>query len=276
MRLLAALFAASLWLSVSSAKAEAPSPLVIGDTFTLDSKLLGEPRRINVYKPHVYTERIAGPLPVLYMPDGGLAEDFLHIAGLLQSQVDGGLMRPFLLVGIENTVRRRDLTGATDDPKDREIAPVIGGSARFREFIRDELMPSVKARYETTDETAIVGESLAGLFIVETFFEMPELFDTYIALDPSLWWNRKVWAREAVVRAKALPASARSNVLYLASSDEKGIAKPTAQLAAGLRRARPTLQCIYRPMPLETHGTLYHPAALQAFRTVFKPRPAAP
>lgn len=75
---------------------------------------------------------------------------------------------------------------------------------------------------------------------------------------------------------ETLPASARGKVLYLASSDEKGIAKPTAQLAAALQRARPALQCIHRPMPQETHGTLYHPAALQAFRTVFKPRPAAP
>jgi enterochelin esterase-like enzyme len=50
-------------------------------------------------------------LPVLYMPDGGMAEDFLHVAGLVQVSVGNGTMRPFLLVGIENTQRRRDMTG---------------------------------------------------------------------------------------------------------------------------------------------------------------------
>lgn len=252
----------------------AATPLVIGETFRIESKVLGETRRINVYQPHVYTEAITTPLPVLYMPDGGLAEDFLHIAGLLQSQVDGGLMRPFLLVGIENTVRRRDLTGATEDLKDRQIAPVTGGAPRFRQFIRDELMPQVRARYSTTAEAAIIGESLAGLFIVETYFEMPELFSTYIALDPSLWWNREYWSRHVDERARGLPASARSNRLFLASSDEPGIVKPTAELAARLRGSQPPLPCLYEPMPQETHGTIYHPAALKAFRTLFKPPPA--
>lgn len=255
----------------------AASPLVIGDTVTLDSSILGETRRINIYKPSVYGEAITVPLPVLYMPDGGLGEDFLHVAGLLQSQVDNGLMRPFLLVGIENTVRRRDLTGPTDEARDREIAPVTGGSAKFRAFIKDELMPSVTARYATTDETAVIGESLAGLFIVESYFEQPELFDTYIALDPSLWWNREVWARTAATRVKALPASTAGNVLFLATSDEKGISRPTAQLAAALQRAAPQRRTLHRPMPQETHGTIYHPAALLAFRTVFKPPvPAKP
>lgn len=266
--------------AITPARADSPTPataapLVIGETFRIESKLLGETRRINVYQPHVYSEAITTPLPVLYMPDGGLAEDFLHVAGLLQSQVDGGLMRPFLLVGIENTVRRRDLTGATEDPKDRQIAPVTGGAPRFRQFIRDELMPQVRARYSTTAEAAIIGESLAGLFIVETYFEMPELFSTYIALDPSLWWNRDYWSNHAAERARALPPAARSNRLFLASSDEPGIVKPTAELARVLQAATPALPCLYEPMPQETHGTIYHPAALKAFRQLFKLPPPA-
>lgn len=34
-----------------------------------------------------------------------------------------------------------------------------------------------------------MGESLAGLFIVETLLAEPVLFDHYVALDPSVWWN---------------------------------------------------------------------------------------
>ena len=81
------------------------------------------------------------------MPDGGMAEDFLHVAGLLQVSVGNGTMRPFLLVGIENTERRRDMTGPTEIADDKKIAPRVGGSAAFRKFIRDELMPLVKQRY---------------------------------------------------------------------------------------------------------------------------------
>lgn len=119
-------------------------PLVIGETFTINSKALGETRRINVYLPPGYRESPNMRVPVLYMPDGGIAEDFLHVAGLVQVSAGNGTMRPFLLVGIENTERRRDMTGPTEKEEDKKIAPRVGGSAAFRKFIRDELMAQVK------------------------------------------------------------------------------------------------------------------------------------
>ncbi|HEX7049967.1 MAG TPA: alpha/beta hydrolase-fold protein [Longimicrobiales bacterium] len=247
------------------------SPLVIGETFTIDSRVLGETRRINVYLPSGYSGTPEGPLPVLYMPDGGIREDFLHIAGLVQILVANGSMRPFLLVGIENTARRRDLTGPTENPEDRTIAPVVGGSAAFRNFIRSELMPAVEARYETTGETAIVGESLAGLFIVETFLLEPDLFDTYIAFDPSLWWNNGALVEHAAERIGA--AAGRS--IYLASSSQPDIAELTRKLADIMAaHAPPDVRWHYEAMPEETHATIYHPAALRAFRLLFEPEAA--
>jgi len=204
------------------------------------------------------------------MPDGGLAEDFLHVAGLVQVSVGNGTMRPFLLVGIENTQRRRDLTGPTDNPQDRRIAPVVGGSAAFRSFIRDELMPLVRSRYRTTDETAIIGESLAGLFILETLFLEPTLFDTYIAFDPSLWWNNEALVKTASEKLRAGMVGKRS--VYVAISGEPSLASPGEQLENVLRRHAPkNLIWRFERLPDETHGTIYHPAALQALRRLFKP-----
>ncbi|MGI4737856.1 MAG: alpha/beta hydrolase [Janthinobacterium lividum] len=254
--------------------AGSPTPLCIGQTFTLASAVLGETRRLNVYQPLGYSDSAAAALPVLYMPDGGLAEDFLHVAGLLEVLIGNGTMRPFLLVGIENTARRRDLTGPTTNAEDKKIAPRVGGSAAFRQFIRTELMPEVRKRYRTTSETAIVGESLAGLFVVETLLLEPDLFTTYLAFDPSLWWNNKYLNGQAeqVLRAYTGPAK----TLYLAASSQPDIAEDTRQLAATLRTvAQPAITWHYAPMPTETHQTIYHPAALQAFRLVFKP-PAKP
>lgn len=88
--------------SAQSPPGKAPAetaPLVIGETFTIPSKVLGEVRRINVYKPPGYAESGTLRLPVLYMPDGGIGEEFLHVAGLVQVSVGNGTMRPFLLVG---------------------------------------------------------------------------------------------------------------------------------------------------------------------------------
>ncbi|MBL0171198.1 MAG: alpha/beta hydrolase [Gemmatimonadaceae bacterium] len=256
---------------VTSLSATSATSLGVGETFTITSRVLGEVRRINVYAPPGYTGSPAAiRVPVLYMPDGGLAEDFLHVAGLVQVLVGNGTMRPMLLVGIENTERRRDLTGPTSNDDDRKIAPRVGGSAAFRSFLRTELMPLIASRYRTTGETAIVGESLAGLFVVETFLREPALFDAYLAFDPSLWWNSSdlVDHADALMRARG----ARRSTLFLANSDEPVIAGLTRRLATVLEQGEfPGLTWQYAPMPEEQHATIYHPAALRAFRAVFKP-----
>jgi uncharacterized protein len=258
-----------------SVNASEAAPLVIGETFTLQSGVLGETRRINVYAPFVYADSPGVRLPVMYMPDGGMREDFLHVAGLVQVLVGNGTMRPFLLVGIENTERRRDLTGPTEVEEDRRIAPRVGGSAAFRRFIRTELMPAVEARYRTTDETAIVGESLAGLFIVETFLLEPDLFDTYVAFDPSLWWNREGLVSGAGERLRAF--SGPEKRLYLANGSQSGIAEATRRFAEVLAaNPSPRVQWRHEEMPDETHATIYHPAALRAFRLLFRPGEGGP
>jgi hypothetical protein len=271
-----ALLASSPTAQEATVRASLATPLTIGETFTIESKVLGETRRINVYLPPPPYGQPEAKIahPVLYMPDGGIGEDFLHVAGLVQVSNFNSTMRPFILVGIENTERRRDLTGPTQLAEDRKIAPRVGGSALFRQFIRTELMPVVKSRYLTTDETAIVGESLAGLFVVETFFLEPDLFDAYIAFDPSLWWNH----RELLTKPlpKSVTTGTKHKTLYLSNSNEKDLAEVTRLLAERLQKSpAANLKVFYHPLTNETHATIYHPAALDAFRRLFKPPPAA-
>jgi hypothetical protein len=257
-----------LWLGFALTASAGAEPLVVGETFSLPSAALKEQRRINVYLPAAYDGKT--PLPVLYMPDGGVAEDFPHIMGLVQVLSGNGAMRPFVLVGIENTERRRDLTGPTDDPEDKKVAPRVGGSAAFRAFLRNELKPEIAKRYRVTDESAIVGESAAGLFVVETLLLEPDLFDTYIAVDPSLWWNGQDLTKRAADLFARLPKAKKA--LFLAGSDAQGNADVVKAFADELRKSAPSrLRWHYEPMPGETHMTIFHPAALKAFRKMFKP-----
>jgi predicted alpha/beta superfamily hydrolase len=268
------LIAIAIPVSLASAREQrAATPLAIGETFTIQSTVLDEERRINVWVPPAYAGSPDLRLPVLYMPDGGIGEDFLHIAGLLQVSIGNGTMRPFMLVGIENTERRRDMTGPTRNAEDRKIAPRVGGSEAFRTFIRTELMPEVRKRYRTTTETAIVGESLAGLFVVETLLREPALFDTWIAIDPSLWWNDEELVASAAERLRA--RSAGRETFYLTSSSEPGLADVARRFASVMKGGGfPGLVWHYEPLPAEGHSTIYHPAALRAFRLLFGPDPA--
>jgi len=246
------------------------APLAIGETFTMASKILGETRRINVYSARAWNVKPDAPLPVLFMLDGGVAEDFVHTAGLLQVSVASLVTRSFMLVGIENTQRRRDMTAPTENPEDKKIAPVVGGSAAFRRFIREELMPQVKARYSTTGETALIGESLAGMFVLETFLQAPEMFDTFIAIDPTLWWNNRHMLKTA---GDTLRSRKRlDKTLYIATSGEKGQPELAKQLENALGSVQVDgLRWQMAPMLEETHMTIGHPAAMRAFRSVFKP-----
>ena len=140
----------------------------------------------------------------------------------------------------------------------------MGGSAAFRRFLGEELIPAVEARYRTTGERAIVGESLAGLFIVETFLDQPALFSHYVALDPSVWWDAGAVLDSAPVRLAAFDPAPRT--LYLATSNVPDIAAGTARLAALLVFAAPPgLRWAYAPRPDLTHATIFRgvgPAAL--------------
>ena len=247
-------------------------------TLRVPSKVLAETRVINVYVPPEYDGKSTARYPVLYMLDGGEKEDFPHLSITLDALIRDKTIPPMLLVGIENTERRRDLTGPTTVDSDREIAPVVGESARFREFITKELKPQITMFYSVNEHSAIIGESLAGLFVVETLFLQPDLFDTYIAFDPSLWWNAEQWWREASTRLDgSIGIHAR---LFFAASADSAIS--SGHLADALcRNPLADFHWSYTAHPELRHDTIFRSlekdALIQAFSgsSIAKPDCAA-
>ncbi len=179
-------------------------PIPDHDNFKLESKILGESRTINVWTPPNYKSS-TDSLPVLYMQDGGLKEDFPHIANTLAKLIEAKSIRPIMLVGIENTDRKRDLTGASQTSKDEEFCPLTDGAKNFRGFITDELESNINKNHRTTNEKGIIGESLSGLFVYETFIKHPTDFDFYIAFDPALWWINHKLEKETAMDLKNFP-----------------------------------------------------------------------
>src|SRR6478672_9079126 len=111
---------------VSSAAVEVPraDSVLAHETFTIQSVAVGETRNINVYTPPPYRGS-SKKFPVLYMPDGGLDEDFPHVVRTVDSLIALHAIRPVIVVGIPNTQRRRDLTGPTRVKSDSAIAPRV-------------------------------------------------------------------------------------------------------------------------------------------------------
>ncbi|SDE03040.1 alpha/beta hydrolase [Kordiimonas lacus] len=250
-------------------------PVVIGHGFDLQTKVLGQTRRINVYLPPSY-EGGDKAYPVLYMPDGGVREDFIHIAGIASLAADYRKIREFILVGVENIDRYHDLLPPSATEIEFDRLKTAGGSDAFRTFLKDELIPYVNDHYRTTSERALMGESAAGLFVLETFLKDPALFSGYVAVSPSLWWDDQALAKEAPALIRANPAP-KGTHLFLTIGNEgqfgaEGAAmrEGTDMLAEALRAANPKgLNWTYAPMEQESHGTIFHPAALKAIRRIF-------
>lgn len=251
-------------LFVGCAHVRPADPIPPHETFTLDSKVLGEKRTINVSLPVGYDSNGKTKFDVVYMPDGALDEDFPHVANTLNDLMTRGEIPPVILVGIPNTVRRRDLTPPTEVESDKKVAPVVGGSAKFRQFIREELFPFIEAKYLATDKRSIIGESLAGLFVIETMFLEPEMFKGFIAFSPSLWWNDHELVKNAESRVSKV-----NGTLYFTVANETDIAPHTDELAKILERVKsPNLRSTYAPKPNERHDTIFRAAKEEGLKTV--------
>lgn len=110
-----------------------------------------------------------------------MQEDFLHVATDVDVSIRAGEMRPMIVIGIENTQRRRNMTGPTSADSDHKIAVHLEGSAAFSAFIANEQMTGTLHRCRTNSKTVTVGESLSDVFVAEAFFEQPKLVDIHIA-----------------------------------------------------------------------------------------------
>lgn len=165
----------------------------IGIIDTIHSKVLNEKRIINVYLPEGYDSKDTIKYPVIYLLDGSKDEDFIHVSGLIQYLSFPWInqTKPSIVIGIANVDRRRDFTYPTTVAKDKQDFPTTGSSEKFIHFIETELQPFVKTNFKTTTNKTIIGQSLGGLLATEILFKKPYLFNNYVIVSPSLWWDNE-------------------------------------------------------------------------------------
>lgn len=253
-------------------------PFVLGYTEEFYSKELKENRVLNIYLPDGYRESDTVRYPVIYLLDGAADEDFIHIAGLVQYNNFPWIDRvpKSIVVGIANVNRRRDFTFPTTVAEDKKLWPATGGSAAFIRFIEKELQPYVESRYRTGGGRALIGQSLGGLLATQILFEKPAMFDRYIIVSPSLWWDNGSLLQRmpAFAGARDLP----STQVYIGVGKEgltpgknPRIMEDDAKLLMGKLNAigHPSLKVFFDYLPAEDHATVTHPAVFNAFRLLY-------
>jgi predicted alpha/beta superfamily hydrolase len=257
--------------SVSVTAAAEPTPIQIGMSHTIESTALNVARTVTVVLPPSYAREPNRRYPLLFVIDGGVEQDLLHVAGVAQLGAMWGRNAEPIVVGIETRDRRRELVGPTADPELIKKYPTAGQSAAFRQFIATEVRPLIDRTYRTNGKAVVIGESLAGLFIVETYIDQPDLFDGYAAIDPSLWWDKEALSRRA---AAGIGGKQHGRPLYLAMAKEQS--EEPAAMQRMVAKAEPAAErfCLAERPDL-THATIYQQLSPQALQFLLPP-PEAP
>ncbi len=241
-------------------------PLTIGIIEEIQSEALSEKRILNIYLPDGYHPDSAATYPVIYLLDGSAHEDLLHIIGLVQFMNMYELMPGSIVVGIANVDRYRDFTHPTTDPEDLEALPTGGGSEKFIDFIEKELQPFIEKNYRTNGTRTIIGQSMGGLLATEVLLKRPHLFDDYIIVSPSLWWDRQSLVNSADSILRAHPGLEKK--VFVSLGEEHPVMHEVAdKLVDAIRNSESeNITLFYEPILEEDHATILHAAVYNAFK----------
>ncbi len=254
-------------------------PFVLGLIDEIQSSELSEKRILNIYLPEGYDQNDAKKYPVIYLLDGSADEDFIHIVGLVQFNSFEWINQvpKSIVVGIATVDRRRDFTFPTSIKEDVTKYPTTGHSNRFIAFIEKDLQPYIDTKFKTNTDKTIIGQSLGGLLATEILFTKPFLFNRYIIVSPSLWWNNGSILNQP---AKFFDASFNQQTAVYIGVGKEGLT-PTAiprvmevdvnLLADKIRSAKNKSVKVYHDyLPQEDHATIMHQAVLNAFKLLYQ------
>ena len=242
---------------------------ILGIVDKIQSAELGENRVLNIYLPEGYSSDSAITYPVIYLLDGSANEDFIHIGGLVQFLTMIKAMPASIVVGIANIDRRRDFTFPTGIAEDKKDYPTTGSSAKFIAFIEKELQPFVERKYKTNNSKTIIGQSLGGLLATEILLKEPGLFNNYIIVSPSLWWNNESLLSDAPKLLENQSANA-IKVYISVGTEGKQMEDDAKKLAEILETfGKKNLNISFLSLPNESHLTILHNSVYKGFEILY-------
>ncbi|EHQ42339.1 alpha/beta hydrolase [Myroides odoratus] len=252
--------------------------ITIGESITLESTILNETRTINIYLPPYYQPNDTVKYPVVYILDGGVEEDFIHLAGIFRVNSQPWINRfpEAIVVGIENVNRRRDFTFAVPNLDfldkvgySKEFFPQYGGAEPYAAFLESELMPYIDQHYNTKEERTVVGESLAGLMSSYLLIKHPHLFTNYIIVSPSFWWGEEKLLDDTTVCLLNKIKHPVSVYVGVPSKEEDAMMFEVAERFYSYLQKNPVIHSTFDYMPDEVHATVLHQATHNALKKQF-------
>ncbi len=180
------------------------------------------------------------------------------------------------MVGIATVDRRRDFTYPTTIEADKKRYPTTGSSEKFMNFIEKELQPYIEKKYKTIPSRTIIGQSLGGLLATEILLKKPELFNQYIIISPSIWWdNASILKLSSSVLSQNFKAKIE---IYIGVGKEglvPGVNPRVMEVDAHILAEKiystksKSVTVYFDYLPEENHATIMHQAVFNALRALY-------
>lgn len=242
-------------------------PLTIGEIRTLKSKILNEERTLNIYLPQNFDKTKS--YPVIYLLDGSMNEDFIHVTGLIQFFNQMYSMPETIVVGIANVDRKRDFTFHTDVKDLQKDYPTTGHSDQFISFLEKELKPYIGNQFKVTD-TYLFGQSLGGLLATEILLKKPELFNNYFIISPSLWWDDESLLKQAPQLSAKIKDTKKFIYISVAKGEHPVMVKDAQDLYEVLKKSgKKNWTVEYKMMETDNHATILHRSLYEGLLKLF-------
>jgi predicted alpha/beta superfamily hydrolase len=230
--------------------------VVIGERLKVYSTVYGKERKITVGLPYGYDSN--KKYPVLYMLDG-LAQ--FSIGSVYTRTSYQGVLPRMIVVAIDYENRTNEYT-----PTHVEEHKDSGGSAKFVEFIEKDLVPYIDSAYSTMPYRVISGHSFAGILVVDLFLSKPMLFNSYIALDPSIGWDNNYELNKLVNHNKNEDLNHKS--IYISVIPENKPPVVAFDSVLNVKQA-PGLRHTYQVFEDEGHASSVYPSIYYGLRYIF-------
>ncbi len=191
--------------------------LVIGDKIHFDSKILNERKTIVVIPPYNYKDMPEEKFPVVYVLDVG--NNLFATFGIINYySVVLKTLPPMILVGIVSSDREKDYL-----PSPSKECPTGGGADKFLKFISSELVSFIDSAYPAAFDRCIIGHSAGGLFAIYALENQPDLFNSFICIDPSLWYDDQSYVKKIPNFMKNHKNIKKSIFISLSNEKEMGV-----------------------------------------------------
>ena len=207
--------------------------IVIGYNDSIHSKILNENRKLLIHLPMTEPDEFSPnqKYPVVYVLDG----ESLFLSTVAITEGLGGGSGNFnapkmIVVGITNTDRTRDLTPT--HTTDSTVMPNFllansGGGEKFLSFLEKELIPHVDSLYPAAPYRVLIGHSFGGLIAMDALVTYKNLFNAFVAIDPSMWWDNLNFLKQSEESLQKNTFSNTSLFLAIANTMNKKLTLQT-------------------------------------------------